>query len=109
MATTMIRFPHTVPRPSGIKTLTPEIVKIRMESFLANVLRRDYAKADYILKDTLRVFHTAELNTFDYISYNYVMQNLLHISVEMRLGKWCDIVSRIYNMEQTLSLPASLM
>lgn len=109
MATTMtMRFPHTAPRSTGVTTLTPTIVRIRMVSFMANIIRGDIRKADVIIKDTIRLFRTAKVNMFDHLTYKYIFQNLLHVAVELRMEKYSEVIARLENVSVSLSLPDSL-
>lgn len=105
----MMRYPHQMNKFTGVVVLTPCILQARMTSVFNNVMCNNPEKADRILRDTIRIFRTATRNDFDHITYSYLLSNLLHMAVEVRMEKYAEVQNRIYNMLVSLALPNELM
>lgn len=103
-----MRFPHTVYRYSGLVLLTNGIMQHRIKSIQNALGVLDIHRADRILKDTIRLFRTARNCDMDSLTHEYVFSQLLHLGIEIRLGKMNDVVCRLANIYTCVSLPETL-
>lgn len=102
-------FPHEVNKFSGVTVLSNVIVKIRLTGIYRALLREDMNTIDRILKDTIRIFRTARANYLDRNTYNYLLTNLLRMTIELRLGYINAALGRMQVMNVAISLPDVLI
>lgn len=102
-------IPHQVIRFSGVTTLSNVIISRRLVAIYRALLRDDIYTVDRILKDTIRIFRTAPVNFLDKSMYSYLLSHLLHLGVELRLGKVHDALGRMQVMNVAVTLPEALI
>lgn len=100
---------HTPPKVTGLAVMSPCIAAARLQSMYNAITASNIERACVILKDTIRVFRTAKSMQFDTVMYNYLMDNFLHMSIEIRTGDLESVFCRLHNMYTCVMLPDDIM